>query len=151
MLQILKFDEPIPSCNIYNLKYDKQEEKWIYEYAIQTPVEITEENETDLIIYEYISDLLIRFGDGQHPDSINLHFKKLSEYLKMLEMQRLTDLFYRKQWLEKHPDAVIQDFSKKELERRDYEYNELKEIGIHAIAQKLEDNHEKDTTIFAIG
>lgn len=145
MFQILEYDEPIPSCEIHSLKY--ADGKWVYEYAINTPIEITNENKQDLIVYEYISDLKIKNGDNQHPDAVNIHFKTLDEYLLLLEAQRAIDLLFRKKWLEKHPNAEIKNFSMRNLENRDYSFAELSELKVHFISFLIE--HGDEMSVFA--
>ena len=143
MFQVLEYDQPIPSCEIHGLRYDDGE--WKFRYAVNTPVEITNENTVDLIVYEYISDLSIRIGEGQHKDAVNIHFKTLDQYMALLESQRLADLMFRKRWLEKHPGAQVKKFATKVLCNRDYDINELRAEGVRFLSFLVEDGGETST------
>lgn len=140
MFQLLEFDNPIPSCQIHGLK--RNGDKWVYQYAVNTPVEITDDNQIDLIVYEYISDLMIKIGEGQHPDAVNIHFKTLSEYLSLLETQRMCDIAFRKKWLDEHPNAEIKKFNRRTLENKDWNFNELKDENVHFISFLINDDGE---------
>lgn len=144
MYQLLKFDTPIPSCEIHSLEY--LDGNWKYIYALNTPFELTDENTESLIIYEYISDLHLKTKDSVHPESINLEIKTLTEYLAWLEKQRLTDILYREDWKKKHPNAKANII---ELENKNYSKNDLREIGVHYIATEL-DKNEKVTNFAAV-
>jgi hypothetical protein len=136
----LEYDLPIPSCEIHSLRYDGG--KWVFAYAVNTPVEITNSNKQDLIVYEYISDLIVRIGDGQHPDAVNIHFKTLDEYMLLLEAQRTADLEFRRKWLEKEKNQgkCVKKFAMRTLENRDYSFKELREENVHFISFLMEDN-----------
>lgn len=147
MLQFLIFDEPIPSCSIYGLKYEN--EKWKFIYALNTPFELTDENSQEMIIYEYISDLTIKESKDLHPDSTNIKFKTLSEYLKILRMQIDEDKKFRENYFNKLIESgeKIPEPNTIELNHKDYNYSELKEIGVHFISKIYDD--KSFTTIFA--
>jgi hypothetical protein len=147
MFQILEFDNPIPSCEIHEVHYNNG--LWKFRYAVNTPIEITNENQIDLIVYEFIADLSIRIGEGQHKDAVNIHFKTLDEYLLLLESQLTADLIFRKRWLEKNPNAKVKKFATKNLENRDYNINELRAHGIHFISFLIE-NDGKISTFAAV-
>ena len=125
MFQMLTFKDPIPSCEIHSMQWNANERSWSYIYAVKIPIEITDKNKMDLMVYEYIADLVVKSGENQHDDAVNIHFKTLTEYLTMLETQRKIDLLFRERWLSTHPDAKVADWSKRSLEHRDYEYDEL--------------------------
>ena len=101
----------------------------------------------DLMVYEYVADLVVKSGENQHDDAVNIHFKTLTEYLTMLETQRKIDLLFRERWLSAHPDVKVADWSKRSLEHRDYEYDELRSINVHYIAHLIESKESED--IFA--
>lgn len=143
MFQILEFEDPIPSCEIYGLRYDNG--VWKFKYAVNTPMEITNENTIDLIVYEYICDLTVRIGEGQHKDAVNIHFKTLDEYLLLLESQRITDLAFRANWLKKNPGAQVKKFAMKTLENKDYDINDLRALEIRFMSFLIEDNGEIST------
>lgn len=133
MFQLLKFDSPIPSCSIYELEF--KDGKWYYIYALNTPFELTNDNEMELIVYEYISDLYLRLPESVHPESVNLRIKTLDQYLKLLEMQKNEDKKYREYWLSKNPEAKPNTI---QLENKSYTHDELTNIGVNYIASIYE-------------
>ena len=150
MYQMLEMDRPIPSCDIHAMKYVKgqgegdREGKWKYVYAVKTPVEITDSNMVDLIVYEYISDLRVELGKGQHPEAVNIHFTTMSQYMELIEAQVKADEVFRANWLEKHPDSKVSDFARRELEHRDYDFEELRQLAVHNVSALLETGQDKD-------
>ena len=141
MYQILEFEEPIPSCRIYSMLY--RNNKWIYCYAIETPKEITNDNEEELLIYGYISDLTVKLGKNQHKDSVNIYFKTLDELLNILKLQREADIKFREEWKKQNPDAKIADFATRILENRDYSHKELKKLDVNFVASVIEQKEDK--------
>lgn len=137
MYQLLKFDNPIPSCAIHELIFDEKEKKWTYVYALNTPFTLTNENKEVLLVYEFISDLHLKSSEGIHPESINLKIKTLDEYLALLERQRQEDLRYREKWIKEHIDdlPVPNTIS---LKNQNYSYKDLQKNNVHYIASCLE-------------
>lgn len=144
MFQMLTFDKPIPSCEIHELSF--KDNKWYFTYALNTPVELTDDKEVDLIIYEYICDLILKDPKGLHEESINIHVKTLSEYLKWMEKQRDADLRFRERFLKEHPEAK-DNLITKTLENRDYSYQELSKLGLSYFSFIVE--IKENETIFA--
>ena len=142
MYQFLKFESPIPSCEIHSLSFE--DGKWYYTYALNTPFELTNENDRELIIYEYISDLYLRLPDTVHPESVNLRIKTLDEYLEWLEKQRLADISYRMEWKKKHPNAKPNIVK---LRNQNYDHDSLLDNGVHYIASMI--NNDGEFTEFA--
>lgn len=140
MYQILKFSDPIPSCEIYSLEFEGG--RWSYIYALNTPFELTNSNNQELIIYEYICDLHLRLPDSVHPESVNLRIKTLDEYLEWLEKQRNADVDYRMKWIEKNPDEKPNTIT---LENRSYTHIELTKIGVHYVAGLIDNDGENST------
>jgi hypothetical protein len=131
MYQMFEMASPIPSCQIHELRWNPKASKWSYIYAVSTPKMITEENNDDMIIYEFVCDLDVRLASGLTDDSVNIHFKRLSEYVDLLNKQREADVMYRKKWVAMHPDA--KPYSIK-LECKNYSYADLKRLGVLYIA-----------------
>lgn len=154
MLQCVKLDQPIPSANIYAVEWDEEKSKWTYVYSVRTPVEITDDDmETDLMIYEYISNLHVEIGENQHGDAVNIHFRGLTQYMQILELQRLADVNFRKQWCERWKaehgeEPEVSSFAIKVLQHRNHSYSELEAIGIHCISFLMESG--KDADAFAV-
>ena len=146
MIQLLKFDEPIPSCLIHSLKFNKENNKWEYIYALSTPEELTNNKKFNLIIYEYISDLKLKDGTNMHPDSINIKIRNLDEYLFYLNKQREADLSYRRKWIKEHN---IEDYhlNTVELYNKDYSNEDLNVEELCYISRIVEQKDDK--TIFA--
>lgn len=142
MYQLLKFKHPIPSCEIHSLEF--KENNWIYIYAVNTPIELTDKNTEELIIYQYISDLNLKLLNSVHPESINIKINSLTEYLNILNRQREADINYRKQWLLNNSEATTNTIK---LYNKSYNYEELIKNDVHYIADMI--NLEKDYTIFA--
>lgn len=146
MFQMITFDHPIPSCEIYSISYDQENKKWSFTYALNTPVELKDDEDVDLIIYEYICDLILKDPKSLHPESINIHVKNLREYRQWLERQREEDIKFRKKFLENNPDAVKNLITHK-LENKDYSYQELSQLGLSYFSFiQQQDDHE---TVFA--
>lgn len=130
MFQLLEFDNPIPSCSIYGLKFNNG--KWKFIYRVETPNILNKENkDEEYIIYEYISDLKVKHKKDVHPESVNIVFKTLDEYLSFLEAQRIADIEYREKWKKEHPDEIPNLFI---LENKNYDFNDLINLDIHFIA-----------------
>ena len=142
MYQILKFKQPIPSCEIYGLEFNNGE--WSYIYALNTPFELTNDNKKEMIVYEYICDLCIKEANNIHPESVNIRFKTLDEYLSILNRQIEEDLKFRQNWIRNHPDSKPATIK---LENKDYSFNELKELDVHLISFIVK--KEQNITIFA--
>lgn len=128
MLQTIEFDDLIPSCEIYEVKYNRETGKWTYVYAFETPFELTDDNEEELIVYGHISNMDVRKADLNEL-SINIHFKTLSDYIHILNTQRQADRDYRIDWLKRHPKCPINTVI---LENRDYDHKELQERVTYA-------------------
>lgn len=135
MYQFLKEKELIPSCKIHELIYENGE--WTYVYALNTPFELTDSNDVDLIIYEYICDLILKKADSVHKDSVNIHLKTLKEYKEYLDTQRKIDLAFREAYLEKNPDSIANSFS---IENKSYSNKELNDLGIHYLSSLVEND-----------
>lgn len=133
MYQILNFDNPIPSCEIHELNF--VDGKWVFVYALLTPVKLTNENEQELLVYEYISDLKLVTLETVNLKSINLRVKTLDEYLKLLYAQMKTDVEYREMWKAKNPTA---EPNKLKLLNQNYSHNDLSRLGVTFIASILE-------------
>ena len=140
MYQLLEFEEAIPSCEIYSMKYDKENDKWKFIYAVDTPFElktkeqlIKEGYREDLndvpyvIIYEFISDLILKEMDNAiHPESINIKLKTLDEYKFWLTEQRKADFKYREDYYKENPEFFENNIPGIViLEKRDYSNEEL--------------------------
>ena len=150
MYQFIKFDNPIPSCQIFELNFDSKNEKWEFVYAINTPYELTNNsNQEPLIIYEYISDLYLKEVSFVHKESINIKVNNLNEYIDILNLQRQADLDYRKRWIEENPDLAADGPSSITLENRNYSHEELLENDIHFIASILKQNNRIELTAFS--
>lgn len=147
MYQFLKFKEPIPSCGIYSLEYNEKLKEWTYVYILNTPFELTNDNQKDLIIYEYISDLWLKESDNLHQNSVNLKIKTLDQYLKLLDLQRKTDLEFREKWKKDNPEQAKNCPNQKNLSNKDYSNEELEQLGIHFIANIID--KDDNCTIFA--
>lgn len=162
MLQLLKFDKPIPSALIHALEWvedanddtdnidNEANGHWVYVYAIQTPKEITDDDmETDFIIYEYISNLRVEIDTGKYKDSVNLHFRGLTQYKQILETQRLADITFRNKFRTKYKaengkNPEISSFAIKVLKHQNYSFDDLEDIGIHCISTIIEANNDND-------
>lgn len=142
MYQLLKFENPIPSCEIHSLEYHNN--KWFFIYALNTPFELNNDNNEELIIYEYISDLYLKKISDVHAESVNIKIKTLDNYLKLLELQRNEDIKYRENWIKENPDEIP---NKLILENKNYSFEDLRNEGVHYISSILESNDEK--TIFS--
>lgn len=149
MYQYMHLDHPIPSCEIAGLKWDDHECKWLFEYAIKTPIEITNENEQPLMVYEYISDLHVKVADRQYKDAVNVQFTKLDEYMELLDRQYAADMMFRKMWRDKHPDAVVPSHSLRTVDHGEYHAQELADLNIHYVVGIME-NHE-GSSVFVVG
>lgn len=148
MYQFLRFNHPIPSCEIYALEFDKNSNSsspWTFIYAINTPKELNNNEDLNLIIYGYISDLWIKEKDYVHPESINIRINSLDEYLNYLELQYKTDNLYREEWIKNNPDATPNTIC---LENKNYNNNDLKKLNIHFISSIFSMDNENNTTIF---
>ena len=151
MYQFLKFDEIIPSCEIFELNFDEKDDKWYYIYALNTPFELTNnKDQEELIIYEYISDLILKEPNFVHGESINIKIKSLDQYIEILNKQRQVDLLYREFWKINNPDIAKHGPNNcVTLENRNYSNKELRELGIHYIATNLKQNNKICLTVFA--
>lgn len=141
MYQNIILDRPIPSCELAGLQYGEDEQKrpaWKYVYALNTPEELTDENETqDFMVYEYICDLVVRYGHKAHEDAVNIHFKTLSQYMRLLERQAEADERFRQEWMEKSGKTWddVPEHAKRLLEHRDYTIAELVALKIHFLSR----------------
>lgn len=142
MYQLLKFNEPIPSCSINSIEFI--DGKWVFNYALNTPFELTDDNRNDLIVYEYISDLFVKNAEGLHHESVNVHFKTLTEYLSLLKRQQEEDINFRIAWKENNPDALPLTIT---LENKNYSLQELKKLNVNFIASIV--NLDSEFTEFA--
>jgi hypothetical protein len=134
--------------------------KWKFIYSVNTPIEITDKIQKNIIddeqlvfvVYEFISDLKIKNKIDVHDKSVNLEFQTLDQYLQLLDAQRKADLDYRKKWIQKY----IEEHDGEEpephtitLSNKDFTYNELHgdENNIRYISSVIE--QKDDETIFA--
>lgn len=132
MYQKIEFKKPIPSCEIYELKYNEETKEWIFIYLLNTPFELTDKPfEKELIIYDYISDLYLKYKDELHKDSVNIPINSKNQYLELLEKQRKTDIEYREKWMKENPNAVPNLI---EVKNKSYTNSELIDLDIHYIA-----------------
>lgn len=142
MYQMLRFDKPIPSCGIHELKFVNN--SWEFIYALLTPIELTNENDQELLIYEYISDLKLVTSDVVNLKSINLRIKTYDEYLELLKRQAEADIEFREEWKKNNPEAVP---NKVTLDNQHYTHGDLLRLNVNFIASIIEQN---DTcTVFA--
>ena len=149
MYQFLKFDELIPSCQIFELNFNELKGVWEFVYAVNTPFELTnDEDQEELLIYEYISDLYLKETTFVHGESINIRVKSLDQYKEILERQREVDLAYRDAWKKENPNDEIPDENYITLENRNYNHRELEKMGIHFISAIYKQNNHADKTTF---
>lgn len=155
MYQFLEFDEPIPSCQIFSLNYNKDSGKWKFIYAINTPFELKSKNDNvsrrninkQLIIYEYISDLILKEKNDVHDESVNITISNLEEYIDILKYQRDVDNDYRGKWKKENPDIIAEGPNIINLNNRNYNHEELSIRDVHYIASIY--NQKDDETAFA--
>lgn len=159
MFQLLKFDSPIPSCEIHEIKWEPNPKAqkdpnaepgfWTYVYAASVPELLTNSPKegTDFMIYEFISDLNVKRGHGVHEEAINIHFRTLDEYIALLRLQQMHDNEYRRVWRVKHPDRRIADFALRTLENRSYTHEELLAAHVHFISALI--RQDEDSALFA--
>lgn len=149
MYQKLKFKEPIPSCEIYELEFIKSTKEWVFVYLLNTPFELTDEPfEKELIVYDYISDLYLKYKDELHKDSVNIPINSKKEYMELLEKQRNTDLEFRREFNSKNPN-LIPNLVK--IKNRNYSNSQLIDLDIHYIASiwSFDNENDNECTIFA--
>jgi len=129
MYQLLEFSHPIPSCKIFELKFDEDKKAWTFIYAVETPFELTNSNTKEMIIYKHISDLIVKENVDFHEESTNIKFKTLDEYLEYLNAQYNADMKYRKSWKLNNPKAkanvltlINDNYTSKELAENEITY-----------------------------
>lgn len=150
MYQFLKFENPIPSCEIFEINYNNEKNNWEFIYSINTTKEITNNsNQENFIVYGHISDLIIKnVSSVVYGDSVNIEFNTLDEYIEILENQRIIDLAYRNAWEKANPEIAEKGPNNTiKLENKDYNNNELKKLNVHYIASIIYKNNNE--TIFA--
>lgn len=135
MKQFLEFDHPIPSCEVYGMSW--RDDHWVYTYALSTPFELTDGNNQDMIVYQFISDLVVRLAAPMHHDSVNLHFRTLSDFLSLLDRQVQEDKAYREGWLAAHPEVNVSRRSTFILPHGEWLGDALLEHGVHYVADYL--------------
>ena len=155
MYQNIKLLKPIPSCELssllwvagnsgLNTDFDGTDDgHWEYVYAVNTPEELTEDNEEqDFMVYEYISDLIVRYGHKVHEEAVNIHFRKLSQYMELLQRQRKVDIAFRERWMKENgkTEKDVPEHSKRFLEHKNYSTRDLLEQKIHFVAKYMGEN-----------
>ena len=147
MYQLLKFEEPIPSCRIHSLAFEDGKINFVY--AVNTPREITDSMESPLAVYEHISDLKLVEASELHELSVNIKINSLAQYLEFLQKQQKADADYRKSFFDllKYNSEAIENLNKNlmnnsiKLEKRNYDNDELTKLGVNYIASILEEDN----------
>lgn len=132
--QILGFDKPIPSCFIHDIEY--KDGKMVYNYLVDTPVELNENMDTELVIYNQISYLRLVLKSEMSELSANISIKSLSEYRGYLDKQREADIKMREKFKAANPDMTPRTIV---LERRNYSREELSSLDVEYVMEVLLD------------
>ena len=137
MIQILQFDKPIPSCFIHDVEFVNG--KMVYNYLIDTEVELTNNMEEQLVIYNQISYLRLVHKDSIPNISANIPISSLDEYRSYLELQREADIKLRSKFRSENPDLVPRTIV---LENRNYSREELKKLDVEYIMEIIAETED---------
>ena len=137
--QILGFDKPIPSCFIHNVEY--KDGKIVYNYLVDTPVDLTDDMNEELVIYNQISYLRLVLKKEMNEISANIPVNSLSEYRSYLDAQRIADIKMREKFRESNPDVSPRTIV---LDKRDYSREELYNLDVEYVMEIVS---ETDNTI----
>ena len=89
--QLFRVYEPIPSLKLHSLEY--KEGKWVYCYAIETPVLLKDtKRRSPLYLSGFLSNM------------INTEIYCKQDIYDLFDEQREADKLFRKKFLEAHPD-----------------------------------------------
>lgn len=130
--QILGFEQPIPSCFIHNIEF--KEGKVIYNYLVDTPVELTDNMDVELVIYNQISYLRLVLKEEMTNLSANIPIQSLSEYRYYLDKQREADIRMREVFKKNHPEATPRTIV---LDKKDYSRDELFNLDVEYVMEVL--------------
>ena len=95
MNQYFSFDKPIPSLQVYKLKFDKG--KWEYIYRVQTPSAL-KDTKRKKPLYVSGSFLNLKLTATKNDCMVNLRIYCKDDLLKLFEAQRRSDLRMRKEF-----------------------------------------------------
>lgn len=99
--QLFRVYEPVPSLKLHSLEY--KEGKWIYCYAIETPVLLKDtRRRKPLYLSGFLSNM--KLIDKMNKNLINTEIYCKQDIYDLLEEQREADKLFRKKFLESHPD-----------------------------------------------
>lgn len=135
--QILGFESPIPSCFIHNIEY--KDGKIIYNYLIDTPIELSDSIEEELVIYNQISYLRLVLKSEMNNISANIPINSLSEYRSYLDAQRTADIQMRERFRQSHPDMTPRTIV---LEKRNYSRDELYNLDVEYVMEVIVDTED---------
>lgn len=99
--QLFRVYEPIPSLKLHSLEY--KEGKWVYCYAIETPVLLKDtKRRSPLYLSGFLSNM--KLVDKINKNLINTEIYCKQDIYNLLDEQREADKLFRKKFLEAHPD-----------------------------------------------
>lgn len=132
--KVLYFNNPIPSCKIYELKFE--DKKWQFGYLVESNFDLDEEFK-NVYIYGNVCGLYLESANMPN-GSVNIQVSSMEEYIKYLELQRKLDLLFRKTWIMENPDETP---IRIRLHKRTYSNRELAELDIKYISSIFKKEH----------